>query len=177
MHCPQCGQKIISDDMRFCKHCGFALDGVKDLLAPVPVKDSAPGLLSIRVGADQRSLRGLNQSAYLLLLSFVPIVLAIAQGVFSFTLLPPLLLIKAFYVLLAITALRFGYAIYEAKQAAKSPRKAQPDMSTRELELPKADSSSVTALSAEPANSAELIQPPSITEHTTKLLSKSETDQ
>jgi hypothetical protein len=178
MHCPRCGQQIISDDMRFCKHCGLALDGVKDLLAPpVPVKDSSPGLLRIRVGADQRSLRGLNQSAYLLLLSFVPIVLAIAQGVFSFTLLPSLLLIKGFYVLLAITALRFGYAIYEAKQAAKSPRKARAGMSTHELELPKADSSSVTALSAQPANGAELIQPPSITEHTTKLLSKSETDQ
>jgi zinc-ribbon domain len=178
MHCPRCGQQIISDDMRFCKHCGFALDGVKDLLAPsVPVKDSSPGLLSIRVGADQRSLRGLNQSAYLLLLSFVPIVLAIAQGVFSFTLLPPLLLIKAFYVLLGITALRFGYAIYEAKQAGKSPRKAQVGTSTHELELPKADSSSVTALSAQPANSAEIIQPPSVTEHTTKLLSKSEKEQ
>jgi hypothetical protein len=164
--------------MRFCKHCGFALDSVKDLLAPpVPVKDSSPGLLSIRVGADQRSLRGLNQSAYLLLLSFVPIVLAIAQGVFSFTLLPPLLLIKAFYVLLAITALRFGYAIYEAKQAGKSPRKAQAGMSTHELVLPNADSSSVKALGAQPANSSGIIRPPSITEHTTKLLSKSETDQ
>jgi hypothetical protein len=97
--------------------------------------------------------------------------------VFSFTLLAPVLLIKAFYVLLGITALRFGYAIYEAKQAAKSPGKAQAGMSTHELELPRADSSSFRALSAQPANSAELIQPPSITEHTTKLLNKSETDQ
>ena len=177
MHCPRCGQQIVSDDMRFCKHCGFALDGVKDLLVPpVPVKDKPPGLLSTRVGADQRSLKGLNQSAYLLLLSFVPIVLAIAQGVFSTTLLPPLWLIKAFYVLLAITVLRFGYAIYEAQQAGKSPRKAQAGMSTDELELPKTNRSSVAALSAQPANRAEISQPPSITEHTTKLLSKSEKD-
>ena len=164
--------------MRFCKHCGFALDGVKDLTAPpVPVKNHSPGLLSIRVGADQRSPQRIKSiGVSVAFLSFVPIVLAIAQGVFSFTLLPPLLLIKAFYVLLAITALRFGYAIYEAKQAGKSPRKAQAGMSTHELELPKADSSSVTVLSAQTANSAEIIQPPSITEHTTRLL-KSETDQ
>jgi hypothetical protein len=178
MHCPRCGRQIISDDMRFCNHCGFALDGVKDLLAPsVPVKDSSPGLLSIRVGADPRSLRGLNQAAYLLLLSFVPIVLAIAQGVFSFNLLPPLFLIKAFYVLLAIPVLRFGYAIHEAKRARRSPKEAQVGTSTHELELPKTDSASVTAFSAQPVKTAQIIQPPSSTEHTTKLLSKSEKEQ
>jgi hypothetical protein len=33
MHCPQCGQKQISGEMRFCKSCGFSLDGVRQLLA------------------------------------------------------------------------------------------------------------------------------------------------
>ena len=34
MHCPQCGQQVVSDGVRFCNRCGFALDGVKDLLSP-----------------------------------------------------------------------------------------------------------------------------------------------
>jgi zinc-ribbon domain len=176
MHCPQCGEQIISDEMRFCKHCGLGLDGVKELLAPPePVKDGPTGLLNIRVGADPRSLRGLNQAAYLLLLAFVPILLAIAQGVFSFNLLPPLLLIRAFFVLLAIPALRFGYALYEARQASKPTKTVQLGTDTHELEL-RQDSASGTAFSAQRGNTAEMILPPSITERTTKLLGKSEED-
>jgi hypothetical protein len=172
MYCPQCGKQTISDDMHFCKHCGFALDGIKDLLAPtVPDEKKPPGLLSIRVGADPRSLRGLNQAAYLLLLAFLPILLAIAQGVFSFTLLPPLLLIKAFFVLLAIPTLRFAYALYEAKQEWNSPKKAQIGTGTHKLELHQTDS--VTTLDAQRVKTAEISQPPSVTEHTTTLLSKS----
>jgi len=178
MHCPQCGQQITSNDMRFCRHCGFALEGVRELLIPPePVKDSPPGLLSIRIGADPRSLKGLNQAACLLLLAFVPVVLAIAQGVFSFNLLPPLLLIKAFFVLLAISTVRFGYALYEAKQAWKPPKKAQIGTTTHKLELHQTDSASVTAFSPQRVNTAEIIQPSSITEHTTKLLGRSEEDK
>jgi hypothetical protein len=174
MYCPQCGQQTISDDMHFCKHCGVALDGIKDLLAPtVPVEKNPPGLLSIRLGADPRSLRGLNQAAYLLLLAFLPLLLAIAQGVFSFNLLPPLLLIKAFFVLWSLPILRFAYALYEAKQEWKSPKKAQIGTGTHKLELQQPDSASVTTLNAQRVNTAEISQPPSVTEHTTTLLSKS----
>lgn len=178
MHCPQCGQQIISDDMRFCKHCGFALNGVKELLAPSErLKEGPPGLLNIRIGADPRSLKGLNQAAYLLLLAFVPVVLAIAQGVFSFNLLPPLLLIKAFFVLLGISTVRFGYALYEAKQEWKPPKKAQIGTTTQTLESHQTGSASVSAFGPQPVNTAEIFQPPSITEHTTKLLGKSEEDK
>ena len=32
MHCPQCGQQQVSDEMRFCSRCGFALSIVTELL-------------------------------------------------------------------------------------------------------------------------------------------------
>jgi hypothetical protein len=177
MHCPQCGQRTTSDVARFCKHCGFALDAVKDLLTPSRLNQDPPGLLNIRVGADPRSLRGLNQAAYLLLFAFVPVVLAVAQGVFGFNLLPPLLLIKAFFVLLAVAGLRFGYAVYEAKQVLKPATKSQMATEQRELELDQPDSENGMALGAQRVNTAKIIQPPSITEHTTKLLGKSEDDK
>lgn len=174
MYCPQCGQQIASEEMRFCKQCGFGIDGVKDLLAPsVPVKVSPPGLLNIHVGADPRSLRGLNQAAYLLLLAFVPVLLAIAQGVFSFNLLAPLLLIKAFFVLLAIAGLRFCYSVYEARQEWKPPKRSQIGAHKPELEIQQNDSPPA-AFIAERVNTTEIVRPPSITERTTKLLSKSE---
>ncbi len=40
MHCPQCGQQF-SDEVRFCKSCGFSLDRIRELLAP---KDIFPTL-------------------------------------------------------------------------------------------------------------------------------------
>ena len=50
MHCPQCGQQVVSDGVRFCNRCGFGLDGVKDLLSPFPPDDKTdlPALLNLR---------------------------------------------------------------------------------------------------------------------------------
>jgi hypothetical protein len=36
MHCPQCGQQC-SVEVRFCKSCGFSLDGIRELLAPTDI--------------------------------------------------------------------------------------------------------------------------------------------
>ncbi len=33
MHCPQCGQRQLSDDVRFCSRCGFHLGVVSELLS------------------------------------------------------------------------------------------------------------------------------------------------
>jgi len=32
MHCPKCGQQQVSDEMRFCSRCGFALGIVTELI-------------------------------------------------------------------------------------------------------------------------------------------------
>jgi len=171
MHCPQCGfEQAISDDVRFCRQCGLGLDSVKELLNPAS-SDSAenkPNIVNIRVGGDVRSLRGLNQAALLLGLAFVPVVIAVAQGVFGFTLIPPPLLIRTFFILLTAPTLRFGYAIYEAKKEWKP--KAQLGSSRRGPELPPARSVPVSALGARRVDTAEMIETPSVTENTTKLL-------
>src|SRR3954466_3221603 len=33
MYCPRCGQQQATDSMRFCSRCGFAMEGVMQLLA------------------------------------------------------------------------------------------------------------------------------------------------
>jgi hypothetical protein len=172
MHCPQCGQQvIISHDARFCKHCGFALDGLKALLIPSPsVHNNPPSLLNIPIGATPRSLRGVNQAAYLLILAFVPLLLAAAQGLFGFALLPAMLLMKVFFALLALPVLRFGYALYEAKQEWKPENKSQIGKAPRELELSSAQGESLTVFSDRRMDTAEITQPPSVTESTTKRL-------
>src|ERR1700736_4892811 len=64
MHCPQCGQEQNSGEVRFCKVCGFPLDGVKELLAtngvsPALEKDS-------RKASQSPRRKGVRQGAVLL---------------------------------------------------------------------------------------------------------------
>jgi hypothetical protein len=175
MHCPQCGRaQEISDDVRFCRQCGFALDSVKDLLIPAQADSEAnkpPGILNIRVGADPRSLRGLNQSVLLLGLAFVPVLLAIAQVVFGFSLTSPQLLIKMFFIFLTAPVVRFAFAVYEAKQEWKP--KAEIGGNQHRAELSQAQSVPVSALGAKQPDTQEIVEPLSVTEHTTRLLNES----
>ena len=175
MHCPQCGRaQVISDDLRFCRQCGFGLDSVKDLLIPAEADSEAskpPGILNIRVGADPRSLRGLNQSVLLLGLAFVPVLLAIAQVVFGFSLTSPQLLIKMFFIFLTAPVVRLAFAVYEAKQEWKL--KAHTGRNKRKAELHSAQSVPVSGLGVKQADTAEIIERSSVTEHTTRLLNES----
>jgi zinc-ribbon domain len=172
MHCPQCGQRV-SDDVRFCKHCGFALEGVREFLVPVAdaaKADDSPSLLNIHVGKDPRSQRGLSQTAYLLLLALAPFLLAILQGVFGFTLVTPLLLLKAFFILLSLPALRFAYAVYEAKQELKPANKSSVNARAFSA-LPPAPGIPVEDFSRSGRiDTARMVPPASVTENTTKLL-------
>ena len=173
MHCPRCGRQVISADARFCNHCGFALDGVRGLLAPTaPGHDGPPGWLNVTVGADPRSLRGVNQAAYLLALAFVPLLLAAAQGLFGFSLLPALLLMKIFFALLALPALRLGYAAYEARREWRSGGGPHIAAGARGTELAPPANTPPTGIGSGQVKTSELTRPASITEHTTELLDK-----
>jgi hypothetical protein len=172
MHCPQCGQQAFSDE-RFCRHCGFSLDQVKSLLAPAQHEEStdlSSSWLDVRVGADLRSRHGLNQAAALVLLPLAAILLLIIQGVFSFALVPFWLLAKAFLFLVILPILRFVYAVYEAKQELNLKDKGKVSAGTHKLELSPKQSVPLVHLSGQQLEAAEVVQPPSVTEHTTKRL-------
>ena len=173
MHCPQCGQQA-SRGERFCRHCGFSLDEVRSLLAPAHEEstDLCSGWLDVRVGADPRSRRGLNQAAALLLLPLIAIFGLMIKGVFGFALVPFLLLSKIFFVLLMPPILRFVYAVFEAKQELQLKDKGKVSAATQQFELSPTQSLSVVAFSNQHVETAEVVQPTSVTEYTTKLLSE-----
>jgi hypothetical protein len=174
MHCPQCGQQQISGEVRFCKSCGFPLDSVRKLLAsggisPTIEKESpAPRQSPRRQGVRQ---------GFILLFIFVvsvPLYGLIGRQVMA---LPPLFLIAGL--------MRILYAIIFQEGA---PRKKEQDSSlpdvapstidqsgtaTRGTALPPAQSVPVTAFHARRVNTREMVNPPSVTEHTTKLLNES----
>jgi hypothetical protein len=180
MHCPQCGQQVVSDAVSFCNRCGFALDGVKDLLSPVPPdeqEDLPPSWLDIRVGGDLRSRRGLTQAALMLSLPLIIIFLMAMQGVFNVALVPQLFLGKAFFILLTLPILRFAYAVFEAKQEMDLKNRKEVGGRTHALSLPAGQSVPVTDFRKNAIDTAEMVQPASVTESTTKLLDQRENSQ
>jgi hypothetical protein len=174
MHCPQCGQYQISGEVRFCKSCGFPLDGVRELLdsggiASTIEKESHESLQSPR-------RKGVRQGFILLFIMMVLLPLTMLFGR-QVNFLPPMFLMAGL--------MRILYAVIFQEGA---PRKKQqqfnlPDIAptaidqlgtaTRGAALPPAQSVPVTAFNARRADTREMVSPPSVTEHTTKLLNES----
>lgn len=78
MFCPYCGQPTPNDGLRFCRQCGFRLDGVTQLLA----NGGAPLLAQPAMfpAGDSPRRKGLKSGAKLMLSSVVilPFILAFA---------------------------------------------------------------------------------------------------
>ena len=175
MHCPQCGQEQISTEMRFCKACGFPLDGVRELLAT--------GNLSPTLDKEDRKPResprrkGVRQGVMLLFICIVSVPLygLIGKPVFA---LPPLFLIAGL--------MRILYAVIFQESA---PRKKKQDgplpyvapITTDQVgtersgsALSPSHSMPVPVFSTRRMDNAEMVNPASVTEHTTKLLDESQ---
>lgn len=180
MFCPRCGQQQATDALRFCSRCGFPLEGVLHLLAHggmLPQYLPPPGEQKI---SPRR--RGVKQGALLMLIGAVLVPL---MGVF--TAFAPGRLDVMFEFFLALTAiicfvggpLRMLFAAIFEEGAPSRPFTAPQTYSA-----PIAPAARVSALppqSVNPANqrvprpqTAEIYQPSSVTDHTTRLLEKSE---
>lgn len=179
MYCPQCGQQQVSDAIRFCSRCGFLLDGVTAVVASggiLPTRYVQPG----NQKPSPRS-KGVRQGAMLMLsgMLIVPIVAILSYN----------LLYEVSQVIIPLSAifcfvgglLRILYALIMEDATPQSginemseygPAAApQFDRGARHTALPPAAAN--TAANWRPrANTAEIYQPPSITENTTRLLDK-----
>jgi hypothetical protein len=168
MYCPRCSQQQVSDEVIFCTRCGFQLSGVKALLAtdgalPAHTTDSqASRWLPSRKGA-RLGVKLIFFSVILLPLFFA----------LSFTFDTPIpFWFPAISFLTGLTcvlyAAIFGEDILPSEQKGPS---AFPEMV---MNIPMLNSPAIGELGALRANTAEMVQPPSITENTTNLLRKTE---
>jgi len=179
MHCPQCGQEQISDEMRFCKSCGFSLDGVRELLAT--------GNISPTLDTESRKPRqsprrkGVRQGVILLFISmvFMPLIDLIGKPRGEFV--PMVFLMAGLMRILYAVIFQEG-APRKKKQDGSLPYVApittdQLGAATRGSALPPSHSVPVSVFSAQRMDTAEMVGPPSVTEHTTKLLDESQDPQ
>ena len=171
MHCPQCGQQF-SVEMRFCKSCGFSLDDIRELLVPGEIsptleKETHKPRLS-------RSRKGLYRGVIIV---SIGIVLLSLSGVKS-NIYPLIVLISG--LLRILYAMIFQEDTPRKKKQAHSPPSVVPvttnqlGTAARNATLPASRSIPVAVLNAGRVNTAEMVNTPSVTEHTTKLLNESQ---
>src|SRR5690349_15408477 len=180
MFCPQCGQQQVSGVIRFCSRCGFPLDGVVQLLnngglLPVLRDPTEPVPVSPR-------RKGVKQGGLLFLTG---VVIVSILGMFtSFTNSGFLQLLTALAAIICFVGgpLRMFYAAVFEEGAPKPFRPYGPPLSVhmpQQQFIPPVQS---PALPPPPARqppswrtrptTAELANPPSVTENTTRLLDK-----
>jgi hypothetical protein len=185
MHCPTCGQQQVSEVTRFCSRCGFPLDGVAQLLASGGVFPA----YSVSEGSTEKSARwkGVRQGMMLFLLGvlLVPIL-----GVFSsytggflsrgFEMLAALFALLCFVggpIRMLFAALFEEGAprhVLRSPQSYMAPAPAAFAPPNRVNVLPPAAATPVGGWRR--PNTAELVNRPSVTENTTRLLDKNDQD-
>lgn len=181
MFCPQCGQQQSSGVVRFCSRCGFPLDGVIQLL-------SSGGILPVYQSSDEPAKisprrRGVKQGGILFLTGavLVPILGVLASSISA----PFLEILTAAAAIICFLGgpLRMLYAaVFE--EGAPNPYRPMPRPYVPAPSIPHQFSShhQPAALPPQPArpptwrrpNTAELANPPSVTENTTRLLDRDE---
>ena len=169
MFCPKCGQQQSSDEVRFCPRCGLSLTGL-------PAYVSANDLTSSRPAAPPAAelnarRRGMRRGAKLMFFSVV--LFPIFFG-FCFIIDNPGPLFVPLTVFLA-GLVTLVYARLFGDELIQVPQR----MSNRDLsaggDRPALGAPTFTPaplFNQQRANTAEIYQPPSVTENTTKLLDK-----
>jgi endogenous inhibitor of DNA gyrase (YacG/DUF329 family) len=167
MYCPNCGQQQMSDEMRFCSRCGLALSGLAEWLAegrlPVTRADEA------RASESPRR-KGMRRATKLMFFSGVLFPVCLVLSLISNHGEPMVVPFVVFFVSLVWLL----YArLFSDKTAPLNIQAAQTSAlgsnSTRSS-LPPATNITIPGVGRQQVRTNELAEPPSVTEHTTRLL-------
>lgn len=163
MHCPNCGQSQSAEEVRYCSRCGLSLwelarwlkDGANPPWNPIQSNSElSPRRKGIRRGAKLMFISGV--------LFLFTLVLALAvEG-------PELLMIPFTIFVAGLSWALYSRLFADAEPAVKKQTPAQ--LYRANEYLPPAQVNSAPVLRAREPNTAEIVQPPSVTEYTTNLL-------
>lgn len=167
MFCPKCGQQQATDEMRFCSRCGFQLGVVTALIATGGVP---PAIIIANDKGDSKltTKRSRRQAAKLMFLSGV--VFPIAMGL-GFLVESPLPLMIPFTIFLAGLAWMY-YFRWFGEEVSSTDHQSSPTQlgGAKKVLLPSSQTPFSVDANRQAHRTAEIVQPPSVTEHTTKLL-------
>ena len=176
MFCPQCGQQQVTGAVRFCSRCGFPLDGVIQLLA-------AGGALPVYHSSDEPVVisprrKGVKQGAVLLLSGAVIVPILGVLASFSTATFPQILAALAAIICFIGGPFRMLYTgLFEEGAPRRIPVYGPPPVAAPQFGPPRQNPALPPPPARSPSawrrpNTAELANPPSVTENTTRLLDK-----
>ena len=164
MYCPRCGQQQVSDSVRFCSRCGLRLELVTGLLynesrpetAEAPPYESGP--------SEKR--RGVRQGAKLMFISAAVTPIAFGLSIAADSPGPLLLPVTIFFIGL-VWLLYFRLFGEDTAPAPARPRQVSPP--PQRVSLPQPQATPLTGAAPRRVDTADMAQPPTVTDHTTKL--------
>lgn len=175
MYCPRCSQQQISDDVSFCTRCGFQLGPVKELLASGGAGQQMAS--QTKHGSERRKKLRLGYKLMFFGLMLLPVFLAIAIAADS----PGPLVVPSLVFMAGLTRALYSWLFDEETPAlpGMQPTFAHASGDSRGAQSPPMSVSPPTLapgsfgeLPAQRGRTAEIVQPPSVTERTTNLLKK-----
>lgn len=174
MFCPKCSQQQVSDETRFCSRCGFQLNVVKALLVN---DDLPPNTETLKPDRSIR-LRDLTIGAFLMfILALIGAALTVGMPPFHSGRIIILVLAWVALTLLINVKPIIQYFLRADTSASTrddfSPSKIVSKLTSQNNKaLPESHSIPASDLIMPSLNTAEMTQPPSITEKTTNLLDR-----
>jgi hypothetical protein len=182
MYCPKCGQSQVSAEVRFCSRCGFPLVAVSDLLmtgGTPPVHTQVGQHFGATPVSPRR--RGVKHGTAILL---VGIFLLPFFGIMHETIGLPMEFMAISVIVMMAAVLRLIYAVFFEEGAPQAthfipqqPQPYTPPIASRlhaptQESLPPAHGVPVGDYRQPQVDTAQIMHPPSVTDHTTRLLEK-----
>jgi zinc-ribbon domain len=167
MFCPKCGQQS-SDEVRFCPRCGFSLAGLAAFMA---ANENAPGGAAVpQAPVMTARRRGIRRGAKIMFICGVLLPAAALLAMEDDAPGPLLLVLTG--GLAGLAWMVFSWLFNDGTVPVMS-RKARKELAAAEKRALGAPQFTPAPLfNQQRANTAEIYQPPSVTENTTRLLDK-----
>lgn len=168
MYCPNCGQQQISDEMRFCSRCGLPLNGLMEWLTgnrlPEKLVDEA------QVSAISPRRKGIRRAAKLMFFSGVLFFVFLALSLAIEEPAPMIFPFLLFFVSLVLMLYARLFSDPTPSLNSRATHTTALNSAAKRSSLPPAAQMPMPEAGRQRVRTNELAQPPSVTEHTTRLL-------
>ncbi len=164
MFCPNCGQQQLSDNIRFCSRCGLEISGLAEWLAG----GGLPGVQPVAVARSPRR-KGISRGAKLMFFSGVLVPIFFGMSIAAEHPGPLIVPLTIFFAGLALMLYARLFS-EDIPQIAQKPQFSRLGAGSANPALGPANEVRLQAGLGRPVQTAEFARPPSVTEHTTKLL-------